>query len=136
MEAYFNWLPLSERKGIDIPTVSIESNTGQPYGGLYYIEYNHVVAVDYGNEKLLAATLAHEFRHACQNQLNQKNCRLGSTIAVGLPYELQINWYFNKYEHEMDALLFEHKHARNEQNDWWLKHLVSCKNLNLLDTSY
>lgn len=132
----FSWLPLSERKNIVLPTIAVEPNEGQPYGGLYYSDYNHIVVVDYGDEKQMVATLAHEFRHACQRQLNQKACTSSSKSQATLPYELMINSYFNKHEHEMDALLFEYKHAKCELNDWWLNHLVSCKNLSLLDTSY
>ena len=132
----FNLLPLSERKSIVIPRVYIEPDTGQPYGGYYHNGANYIVVVDFGDEKLMASTLAHEFRHACQLQLNQISCAGGSFPNTKLPYELQINEYFNKYPHEMDALLFEYKHAKSELNEWWLKHLVSCKNLNLLDASY
>jgi len=42
-----------------------------------------------------------------------------------LTYEDMIVDYFNRSPAEMDALLFEHKYAKSEINDWWLNHLIN-----------
>lgn len=119
----FNWLPLSHRKNISTPKLIVEEYTGQLYGG-YYCN-NKIIAVfnpDWG-EKDFISTLAHEFRHHIQVQLGMYK-GFGSYIRTDLEYEKQINWYFNTFPWEMDALEYQNKFAKCDVSDWWLRKLV------------
>ncbi len=131
----FNWLPLSDRKNIDMPILLIEEFKGQPYAGYYLAGTNTVGIVETSDERQLAATLAHEFKHVTQWQLNQ-NLHNPTVIDTSIPYEKMIFSYFNNNLTEMEALLYEFKLAKSELNDWWLNHIVRCKNIDLLNFGY
>ena len=123
--SWFNWLPLSDRKNISIPNVYIEEYSEQPYGGYYQGDSTHpyIVVVD-GPDTRIESVLAHEFRHHIQAELNQCYSPHGSSFRTDLPYEDSIRLFFRTQQFEMDALLYEHRYAKTELNDWWLNHLV------------
>lgn len=123
--SWFNWLPLSDRKNITVPTVYVEEFDNQPYGGYYQFDLKHpyIVVVDNPDYKI-DSVLAHEFRHHIQAELGQHRNLMGSHLRWDLSYEEMIRVYFRTHPSEMDALLYEHKLAKSELNDWWLNHLV------------
>jgi hypothetical protein len=114
-----NWLPLSDRKNIRTIPVVFEENFGQEYGGYY--DGTKIVAVE---SETVAATLAHEFRHHIQRELNIRHSVDGSVWRSDLPYEEAITVYFRNQVHEFDALLYEYRVVKSELNDYWLNHLV------------
>lgn len=119
------WLPLSHRKNITAPKIVMEEYTGQLYGGYYDVVKKLIVAVfnpDWGEQELVSI-LAHEYRHHVQNELGMYK-QLNSFIRTDLEYEKQIKWYFNTFDWEMDALVYQNKYAKSETSDWWLRKLV------------
>ena len=125
--SWFNWLPLSDRKNMDFPTVIVEPHTDQNYAGYYTRNEDgrpFIYIVEGPDCARIESTLAHEFRHHTQDVLNQHNSSVILPIDWDLPYEEMIRTYFRTQTHELDALLYEHKHARTRMNDWWLRALV------------
>ncbi len=122
----FSWIPLSHRKNITLPKVIIEDYSNQEYGGVYYSSDQLIIALSQPNEddeKYLAATLTHEFRHHIQYSLGIKHTK-PTILNYSVPYEDMIKTYFRNSISEFDALLFEYKHARCSLNEWWLRELV------------
>ena len=128
--SWFNWLPLSDRKNIDIPRVYVEEYDNQFYGGYYqFDEKNSYIVVVDRPDAVIESVLAHEFRHHIQAVLNQHYYQSDATILSNdVPYEQMIRTYFRTQPNEFDALLYEHKYAKSELNDWWLNHLVKVEN--------
>ena len=123
-----NWLPLSDRKNISTPKIHVEEFNNQNYGGYYWPGRATIVVVDWPNP-CLEAVLAHEYRHHIQFELNQLTCAKGSTLDSSGDYRRDIRKYFRTQRHEYDALCYEFKHAKCEQNNWWLNHLVNPRKL-------
>lgn len=126
MKERLTWIPLSQRKNISSIDVIIEPFDNQVYGGYYRPGSRKLVVVEkppWAWDDDFAATIAHEYRHHIQYELSLFK-RISSKIRTDLSYEKQIAWYFNTFPWEMDALLFEYKHAKSNTNDWWLNHLV------------
>ena len=123
-----NWLPLSDRKNITKPKVVVEDFNNQTYGGYYVPGSNTIVVVDWPGI-VIESVLAHEFRHHIQYELNQYTCKDGSIQYLDLDYRSSIRKYFRTQPHEYDALLYEVKHAKWDQNNWWLNHLVNSISL-------
>ncbi len=119
LKADLNWLPTSLFKGIIYPTVIYEDDIDQKYGGYYTHGTNELVVVESGDTN--ASTIAHEFKHYLQHQ---KYKIPGSIWKLTGTYEESIYRYFHSYWWEMEALLFEHKIAKDWNNDWWLRKLV------------
>lgn len=123
----FNWLPLSDRKNLDMPAVIIEPWNGN-YGGYYeYDPYNPkqkpVICIVESDEKTMANVIAHEFRHHMQHMLNQR-VSAPTVLDFSLEYEPMITKYFRTSISELDALLYSIKLAKTEVTDWWLNELV------------
>lgn len=117
-----NWLPLSHRKNISSVKVVYEPYNGQNYGGYYIVGSRKLVVVETED---IQASIAHEFRHHIQYELNtHPSVILGSVFNSKLPYKVAIAQYYKLYTHELDALLYEYKYAKNYINEWWLKGLV------------
>lgn len=113
----FSWLPLSDRKNIVMPKLEIEDYKNEPYCGWYNSKTN-TVGILFISEDQLVSTLAHEFRHCIQNQLNWwKQCKPNDP-------RLDTVTYFRTSVKEFDALLYEYKHAKCDNNHRWLKQLV------------
>ena len=111
------WLPNSFLKGLTIPDIYVEEEANQNYSGYYEFEdgIGHLVIVE--NEHY-ASTLAHELRHHWQRTVG--NLDQSSAWDPNLTYEDAIVKYFRTQSWEMDALLFEHKYAKDEINDYWI----------------
>lgn len=122
-----NWLPLSHRKNISQVKVIIEDDIGQPYSGYYAIGTKTLVAV-YRNlgGGSLESTIAHEFRHHVQYETNNISLKVVS-FNTNITYEKAIRQYFRSSLSELDALIYEHKYAKSDLNEWWLKELVDDK---------
>jgi len=129
MKERLSWIPLSHRKNITLPKVVVEPDVGQPYGGYYLPGSNTLVAVQQDKENL-SSTFAHEYRHHIQYELNLYQ-NMAVELKFNLSYENMIVDFFNRSPAEMDALLFEHKYAKSEINDWWLNHLLNQKAKNV-----
>jgi predicted SprT family Zn-dependent metalloprotease len=121
-----NWLPHSLFKGIEYPKVVYEAEYGQSYGGYYTHGSNILVVVASPNEHYWPDTIAHEFKHYLQWIANTIN-PLGSDFQLEGSYEQSIRKYFRTQPDEYEALLFAHKYAKCELNDWWLRKLVLNK---------
>jgi len=134
-QSYLNWLPLSDRKNITIPEIIIEEYSDQRYGGCYCpgneFQSSLIVAVlrhEY-NEKELVSRIAHEFRHHIQSELRQKRGTdqgkwARTLLNSQMKHEDMLRVYYRTQENELDALLYEHKHAKTECNDYILNHIV------------
>jgi len=126
MTTDLTWLPLSLRKNLPLPKVIIEPFADQPYGG-YYCD-NVIVAVE---SEDIAATLAHEFKHHVQHQNRYIPGSDWEQTSKGLSYNEGIRKYFRSYWWELDALLFQEKHASSEVGRFWLKGLVLPSSLDM-----
>jgi hypothetical protein len=116
-----NFLPLSYRKNVTMPTVIIQPNTGQNYDGYY--SNNTIVAVE---NEYIDSILAHEFRHHLQHYYGCQSVIIQITDedVKYVNYDKFIRKYFRSSWSEMDALLFEHKITPNWVNTLWLKKFV------------
>jgi hypothetical protein len=137
------FLPLSLRKGIDLPKVIIEEYCSQNYGGYYDTTSNVIVAVDREAEgsSTLATVLAHEFRHFLQYRYTEKVTLKNSGEFFNqqfekLSYNKFIRAYFRNIDSEYDALLFQHKYAKAPITEFWLKALVNPKSIKDIDSIY
>jgi len=123
----FNWLPHSHIKGLPLPKVYLGQYNPQ-FSGVYYVDSNEIIVTEspnYPEEKYITAILVHEIRHAQQRYFNLvKWVKGGSKWEPELGYEKAITKYFRTQQHEFDALFYEHKYAKTDINDWWLKELV------------
>ncbi len=124
-----SWLPLSDRKNIDLPNILWEEYTGQEYGGYYEHGSTNLVIV-MRDERTVDSTIAHEFKHYLQ-YINGNSSINGSDLTVFSKYDYNtaITIYFKTQPHELDALLYEHKIARNYWNDFWLRGLINNKRI-------
>lgn len=123
----FNWLPNSFLKGLVLPELYV-GDSGR-YGGMYThisdkFPHGRIIInpVDREDSESFRASLAHEIRHAWQEQNGWE--MVGSDwpgIIARIPYEKAIVKYFTTYAHEMDALQFEYKHAKYWGNEEWMQ---------------
>lgn len=130
-----NWLPLSDRKNIDLPKVYWEEYSGQNYAGYYtasnVVKDNYIVVV-YCHEWVsdyrysLEDTLAHEFRHHIQKTLGLFK-RLNSTVSTNPNYEEGIKEFFTTYPFEMDALEYSLRLNKADMQDYWYRKLLGKK---------
>ncbi len=122
------WLPLSHRKAISTPKVVFEPYKDQNYSGMYMYVTQQILVVEDPRLTIqeVASVIAHEFKHHLQHVNGEYNFHeTTSYIRTDLDYETHINWYFNTFKHEREALLYEYKYTRTDYNHWWLKHLVT-----------
>ena len=127
----FSWLPLSDRKGVTLPPVYVEPYTGQ-YSG-YYDTWNArgtqqcILVITLDPEVDLPSVLAHEFRHHTQAHLNQERATWSSKQFDWLgDYEEALRAFYQQ-RHELDALLYEHRTARCDSNDWCVRDQLGIK---------
>ena len=116
-----SWLPSIELLGLDLPTIVWETDIGQHYGGYYETGTNRIIIVE-GDEDLLPGTIAHEFKHYQQFMTGKVIHSI--EFKSDIEYEKSINEFFNKSWSEMDALIFQQKHASDWCSEWWLKKLI------------
>lgn len=117
------WLPLSVRKGLDTPKVVYEPYVDQPYGGFYR---DNMILVVVHDEKDAAATIAHEYKHHIQRHTGKK-FTVPNNVLDGFSkysYNKAIRNYFRQMWWEMEALVFQEKHAPTEVGKFWLQGLV------------
>ena len=126
MNTELSWLPNSLLKGINIPTVTIEEDCGQPYGGYYKHGTNNLIIV--ANDEDYPRIIAHELCHHIQREAGRRKDGDPSSIwrhtSSLSEYKKRISEYFSIYWWEYEALLFETKYYPSETNTWWLKKLV------------
>lgn len=130
-----NWLPLSDRKNIDLPKVYWEEYAGQNYAGYYVasdiLKDNYIVVV-YCSEWVsnykyhLEDILAHEFRHHIQKTLSLFKT-LDSKVSTNPNYEEGIKEFFSSYSHEMDALQYSLSLNKADMQDYWYRKLLNKK---------
>lgn len=72
-----------------------------------------------GKTNYPAATLAHEFRHHWQ-YFNTNMDGSGSKMPMGDTWEDRIIHYYTTQPQELDALMFEHRVAPCEENEYTL----------------
>ncbi len=121
LKADLNWLPTSLFKGISYPEVIYEEDTYDNYGGYYTHGTNRLVIVE---DSTVASAIAHEFRHYLQYINGFLEGSKGSKWKIEGTYEDSIHKYFTTQPTEMDALLFQVKHANDWCSEWWLRKLV------------
>lgn len=112
-----NFLPLSYRKNVTLPTVIIEPKLQQLYGGYYDITTNTIVAVE---GEYIESALAHEFRHFLQHWYGKVIKVISIPETMQENYTQFIKYYFTNSWSERDALEFEHKFAKSDLNHYWL----------------
>jgi hypothetical protein len=124
-----NWLPNSVRKGLPTPDVIVTDN--EDCGGRYWRQgnYEHDLLGFAPRRRAVIelaciadeSTLAHEYRHHWQTH------KLGTLDSVrwvlGPSYRDSIVRYFRSSRTEMDALLFQVKHASTDLGLEWLEWL-------------
>ena len=123
-----NWLPNSMLKNIPTPEIYMVDDAN--YGGCYYhisskYKRGRIIIVDIA--ETIASTIAHEWRHCWQNH-NNNLPEQGSSWeqhSKGKTYKKAIISYFKDQPFEMDALLFELKHAPNEYNLQWYEWILN-----------
>ncbi len=117
-----SWIPLSERKNIDLPTVIYEDNIGQNYGGYYTFGTKEIIVVDGENN---AAAIAHEYKHY-QQRVRGFILKKSSNTALfqQFNYNTAIRLYFTTQLHEMEALCFEYRIAKSKLNKFWMEACV------------
>ncbi len=128
MTSDINWMPISIRKNIDIPKIIWEPYNGS-YSGYYQQGTKNLVVVE-GDEDDTPATIAHEYCHYLQYTRGSKFGKLGSNgldLFQKHSYNKAIRLYFRSMWWEMEALLFQEKHAPTELGKFWLKALVLPK---------
>lgn len=136
-----NWLPMSLRKGISTPRI-VYGDPGFPCGGVLYFrtEYRRVLdGIDLDTkegsviciadpEQERPHTLTHEWRHHWQHESDWD-------LSAPWPYhhqetteayEREIRRYF-RMPYELDALLFQHRHAPDDISDYWLSLVMPVK---------
>lgn len=118
-----SWLPLSDRKNIDLPNIVYEIHTDQNYGG-YYEYGTKTLVVVLAEEHLIPATIAHEFCHYLQYIRGIPFTGSSLDLFEKFEYTRAIRMYFRSQPKEMEALLYESKVAKNERNTFWLNGLV------------
>jgi len=119
-KADLNWLPTSLKKSCVEPTLIFEPPSSK-YGGYYRDSDNLIVVVE---SEDVADTIAHEFCHHLQHELYDWEA---AELDFSLPYNQMITKYFRGCRMEFEALLFEYKYAKTDNNDWWLNKLVLNK---------
>ena len=120
MNTDITWLPNHLLKDIDLPKVIIEEYKGQSYSGYYRDGTKKLIVVE---TSTIVSTIAHEFCHYLQytkNTLTKNN----TSFFIEDTYEKSIKKFFRNDISEYEALLFEHKYAKDWLNDWWLRKLV------------
>lgn len=115
----FSFLPLSLRKGIREPEISLVEDI--PVSGYYFPGEYRIEICTALTPKGVAGTLAHEFRHHLQWEKGYSFN--GPMWDPSLDYWPQLLWYFSYHLHEFDALLFEHR-LYPDYNTLWVEYLV------------
>jgi len=117
----FAHIPISIKKGISLPSILFEEDTGQDYSGYYRTGTRQIVVVE---SEYYLSTIAHELKHYVQDWYGFRPLK---TVVweIQSTYEDSIHNYFHSSWSEMDALVFEYKHAKSELNEWWLRKLVN-----------
>ncbi len=118
-----NWLPLSDRKGLDQVKIVFEEPCGQFYGGYYEYDTKKIVVVHNTDIRYEASTIAHEYRHHIQAQLNTVKRVILVPKSTG-DHQQMIRWYFRSSPSEYDALLYQNKVAKSELSQEWLNWTV------------
>lgn len=120
-QADINWLPNHLLK--DIPDIKVvyEEDNNQQYGGYYEMGSSILTIVE---SETMQSTIAHEFCHFLQDAKGYEAEEYKQWKSMRGTYNERIYEYFTSQLHEMDALLFEYKYAKDYLNDWWLNKLV------------
>jgi len=121
MNTDISWLPRSIRKGNPIPNVVYDLNSDIHATAFYVLGSHTITIVDY-DEEIIASSIAHEYCHFLQDLNN--TVKPAIKLDFGDNYEEDIKQYFSTQPHEMESLLFEYKHSKTWQNDWWLNKLL------------
>lgn len=122
MSSDISWLPLSCRKGLDTPKVIYEP-TSDLYGGYYEHGTKELVIV--ADNEDFASMIAHEYCHYAQYfEGKLKPCSDGLWMFEKYSYNKAIRLYFRTMWWEMEALLFQEKHAPSPSGQFWLHGLV------------
>lgn len=123
------WLPLSERKNIDLPRIVYEPFEDQNYSG-YYEHHSKTLTIVLLEEENLVSTIAHEFRHYTQElRSNLPSSFEQLAYFEEFSYNKATRMYYRESWHEMDALLFQHKVAPTAVTKFLLKACVLPKTL-------
>lgn len=123
------WLPLSERKGINLPKIVYEPFEGQNYAG-YHQSGSGILTIVERSDTETHAIIAHEFRHYTQSlRALLPNTVASLSLFDKFSYNKAIRIYYRESWHEMDALLFERKVSPTELNKFWLNACVLPKEL-------
>lgn len=115
----YSWLPNSLTKGVKLPKIEYEPINFN-YGGYY--DGEKIVVVE-NEECIVAATIAHEFKHHLQAQ-NKRKLKIVS-FDTECDYEISVRKYYRSSWSEFEALMFEHKYAKNWCNDWQLRKIMA-----------
>ena len=120
-----SWLPNSVLIGIDLPSLHFSNidDFGIDCGGGYRPRKQEIFVMEDYEDNLTASVIAHEFMHHLQH-LNGVVDDNPARMNPDLDYEDGIGEYFNNHPREYEALLFEHKIAKDWLNEWWLEKLV------------
>lgn len=123
----FSWLPNNALAGIELPTMvftPVEDVDLECSG--FYNPTERLIVVCEGDEyqDTTAAIIAHEFRHHMQNMCGETD-PFPPRFNPCVPYGQAIAEFYSNSKSEYEALLFEHKFARNWCNDWQLRKLVN-----------
>jgi hypothetical protein len=128
MKETFTWLPNSIRKQVPyLPRVICDTGN---FGGYYYKPSKErplgEIAINPDYPDHIKSALAHEFRHHWQvfNYGTTPRGVCWNKLSNKFDYETAIFHYFSKIGEEMDALICEYKHAKNDVNEWWLKKIL------------
>jgi hypothetical protein len=132
-----NWLARHDKE-LPLPEIVFSPNnedaSGRRVGGCYYLPAKReflfgdvYVPLDHGvilvgceSPETIAGTIAHEWRHHWQTH---RGIKLASQynaedFASWDTYGKAIRRYFRNQSHEMDALLYQHKKARDWSSDY------------------
>lgn len=117
-----NFIPLSLRKNVDLPSINIIPYTDE-YGGYYVPGTKELIVVE--GQGYIDSAIIHEYCHYLQF-LRGDRASNGSDMSLfeKYSYNKAIRLYFRTQPWEMEALLLETKLAPNENNLFWLKGLV------------
>jgi hypothetical protein len=130
MIAEFRWIPNSFTKNIELPNLVWEPQHNE-YGGKYswYEDRNEkpyitLVENTYSETYTIESTIMHEFCHHIQYVYNRKIPNVYMPSFDYENYEDHIYKYFTANPNEYEALLFENKYAKCENNEYWLRKLI------------
>lgn len=118
-----SFLPLSLRKGMEIPEIAIGETVEElGYTGMYDPSVGTAGRLYVGSDaENIEAVIAHEWRHHWQwrNQIFVQDWQK-PVPAFGADYWGDIVDYFSRRAHEHDALLFEIAMAPEPVSEEWL----------------